>query len=115
MSIDLPQPQIVCVAQAVWHEARGEPDLGKRAVAHVILTRSKKRGLTPCQVIRQPGQFDFKVRKSYSGNDWLHAIKIAQFPGLDPTNGASYFHNTSIRPGWRLQYKTTIGRHVFYK
>jgi N-acetylmuramoyl-L-alanine amidase len=107
--------QTVCVAQAVWHEARGESELGKRAVAHVIITRSNKRGLTPCQVIRERGQFDFRVKKSYVGADWITALKIARYPGLDPTNGASYFHNISIRPNWQRKRTAVIGRHIFYK
>lgn len=115
MAIDLPDAQIRCVAAAVYHEARGESELGQRAVAHVVYTRAKKRNLTPCQVIKQPGQFCFRMRASYSGRDWNNAIRIAKIPGSDPTNGASYFHSNKVSPKWRVKYAITIGNHRFYK
>lgn len=113
--LDLPPPQVECVAAAIYHEARGEGTIGQRAVAHVILNRAKKRHLTPCQVIKQPGQFHFKMRAKYSGGDWYKAYRIALNPGADPTRGAMYFHNKSVKPRWRLKYCITIGNHVFYK
>lgn len=114
MFIDLPpqNPQVVCIAQAVYGEARGESDLGKKAVAHVILNRAKKRGLTPCQVIRQPGQFSFKIKHHYSGRDWKKAYQIALNPGGDPTGGALYFNTVPFK-GRKLT--TVIGNHLFYK
>jgi spore germination cell wall hydrolase CwlJ-like protein len=33
----------------------------------------------------------------------------------DPTSGALFFHNTSIRPPWRRERTTRIGNHVFYR
>lgn len=116
MAIDLPPQQVECVAQAVYHEARGESSMGQRAVAHVILNRAKVRKLTPCQVIRQPNQFHFKIRARYSGKDWERARQIAYYPGRDPTGGAMYFHSTGVNPKWRnLKVTTRIGNHIFYK
>lgn len=114
--LDLPPTQIVCIAQAVYHEARGESDLGKRAVAHVIINRSKKRGMTPCAIIRQPNQFQFKLKAKYSGKDWNRAYQVATYPGGDPTAGALYFRSGKIHGSWgRLRLTTAIGGHNFYK
>ena len=113
--IDLPPTQVVCIAQAIYAEARGESDRGKRAVGHVIVNRAKKTGLTPCQVIRQPGQFQFKLKTKYSGSAWEKAYQIASYLGDDPTGGAKYFHSTRVHPRWRYRITTTIGNHVFYK
>lgn len=113
--LDLPPPQVECVAAAIYHEARGEGDIGQRAIAHVILNRAKKRGMTPCQIIRQPGQFHFKMRGSYSGGDWYKAYRIASNPGADPTYGAHFFHNKSVNPRWKLKRTVTIKNHIFYK
>lgn len=113
--IDLPPPQIVCLAQAVYHEARGESDMGKRAIVHVILNRSKKFHKTPCEVLRQPGQFQIKFKRSYSGKAWRDANKIAYYPGKDPTGGAIYFKNRSSATSWKYKLTTSIGNHNFYK
>lgn len=110
--IDLPPAQVVCLAQAVYGEARGESDLGKRGVVHVILNRAKKRKLTPCQVIKQPGQFSFKIKKRYSGKDWNKALQIAYHPGKDPTGGAHYFNTVPFK---NLKLTTVIGRHYFHR
>lgn len=114
--LDLPPPQIVCVAQAVYHEARGESDLGKRAVAHVILNRSKKFHKTPCEVLRQPGQFQIKLKKRYGGKAWRDAYRIAYYPGKDPTGGALFFKNHKSKITWKRSKPTTvIEHHIFYK
>ena len=113
--IDLPPAQIHCIAVAVYEEARGESDLGKKAVAHVILNRAKKLKLSPCEVIRQPGQFSFKIKKSYTGTTWNSVYKLVQNLGADPTRGAYFFHNRSVRPGWKLKQTAIIGGHLFFK
>ena len=77
MFIDLPPQQAFCVAQAVYHEARGESDLGKRAVAHVVLNRVKQQHKTPCEVLKQPRQFQIKLRQTYVGKVWEDCYRIA--------------------------------------
>lgn len=49
--------QHVCMANAVWHEARGESLKGRRAVVDVIMnrTRAEKKGI--CSVVFRKGQF----------------------------------------------------------
>jgi N-acetylmuramoyl-L-alanine amidase len=115
MFIDLPPAQVHCLAAAIYHEARGESEIGKRAVAHVVMNRSKARKLTPCQVVKQPNQFHFKVRVTYSGADWNNAVRIAKNPGSDPTGGAHYFHNKSVQPNWGKRLTVVIGNHKFYR
>lgn len=115
MFIDLPPQQAFCVAQIVYHEARGESDLGKRAVAHVVLNRANKRQKTPCQVLKEPRQFQIKLRQTYVGKAWEHCYKIANAPGIDPTRGAMYFKTSSSATRWNLKFLTRIGNHLFYK
>ena len=115
MPVDLPPAQVVCVSQAIWHEARGESEMGQRGVAHVILNRSKKLKLTPCQVLRQPGQFKIKLKSSYRGKDWDKAWQIASYPGKDPTGGAIYFAHRRVTVTWKCRLTTSIGSHNFYK
>ncbi len=115
--MDLPPPQIVCIAQAVYHEARGESELGQRGVAHVILNRSKKLKKSPCEVIHEPGQFQITFQRKYKGKAWNKAWQVANYPGKDPTGGALYFKSTRSPAVWRprLKLTTTIEGHDFYK
>jgi N-acetylmuramoyl-L-alanine amidase len=115
MTMDLPPAQVVCIAQAIYAEARGEPDSGKRAVAHVIINRSKKQGIPPCVIIRQPNQFQFKAKAKYSGKVWEKCWQIANYPGSDPTGGALFFRQAKIKGSWGHKLTTSIGHHNFYR
>ena len=105
-----------CVADTVYYEARGEGEVGMRAVAHVIYNRAKEKGVSPCIIVRQPNQF---ARGPSKPRDtlWQKARRIAQNPGFDITKGATYFHNLSVRPYWirRFQVTYTWGNHIFYR
>lgn len=113
--IDLPEAQVQCIGQAIYHEARGESVVGQRAVGHVIMNRSRARNLPPCIIITQPRQFSFRVQARYSGSLWNHCLRIARNLGSDPTFGAQYFHNNQVNPGWRRRVTVRIGNHVFYR
>ncbi len=105
-----------CVAEVVYHEARGEGELGMRAVAHVIYNRAEERDMTPCQVVRQPFQFAISGPIS-NNNQWRVAQRVANNPGPDITHGATYFHNLSVRPRWSYNMTVTFrfGNHIFYR
>src|SRR5262249_33670370 len=47
--------EVECLALTVYHEARGEPELGKEAVAHVVVNRSHdpRFPLRLCDVVWQ--------------------------------------------------------------
>lgn len=49
--------QHVCMANAVWHEARGESLKGRRAVVDVVLNRTKAEKAGICSVVFRRGQF----------------------------------------------------------
>ena len=114
----------------VWMEARGESDLGKRAVAHVVLNRlrAKRWGRTVGEVVLAPWQFscwntDSPTRKALAlvdeqAGSWVdsarEALRAETMP--DPTRGARHYYNPEVvRPDWdRTWYpRVTIGRHVF--
>jgi spore germination cell wall hydrolase CwlJ-like protein len=127
----------------IYGEARGEPLLGKFAVAWVIRnrTRDKRWPNTFEDVILQPKQFScmnpddpnydevlkalLPSRNANSINmDWrecriaAHAV-ISQIPWCyDPTNEANHYHAASIKiPYWaKNKYPVeAIGNHWFYK
>ena len=121
-------PDMRCLAQAVYFEARGEPLAGQLAVARVVMNRASS-GLYPrdyCSVITQRSQFSF-VRNGRipqadeSSSAWLRAKAIAQIAHQDlwecEADDALYFHATYVHPGWARR-KTEVARidtHVFYR
>lgn len=58
-----PDPDLVCLVSAVYHEARGEPVKGKRAVLEVVIHRAKRYGKSVCEVVAQKRQFPWFKKK----------------------------------------------------
>ncbi|WP_199623365.1 spore cortex-lytic enzyme [Paenibacillus alkalitolerans] len=108
------------MANAVHGEARGEPYIGKVAVAAVILNRVDNPSFpnTPSGVIFQPGAFTAVA----DGQIWLtpdaESVKAVQdaLNGWDPSDGCIYYFNpVTATSKWiwsRPQYKR-IGKHIF--
>jgi spore germination cell wall hydrolase CwlJ-like protein len=121
--------QINCLAENIYFEARGESNLGQRAVAWVTLNRVKDPNFpnTICEVVWEDGQFSWtQDGKSDAITDqiaWVDALTTAwlvyntQDRQFDPTDGATMFHATYVKPKWRKEYDQTsrIDNHVFYK
>lgn len=119
-------PEMDCLARAVYHEARGEPLEGQLAVANVVLNRaaSGKYPQTWCEVVRQPWQFSF-VRRGYipgapKNEAWRKSVAIAHIAsqrfaaGLTPD--VLWYHADYVAPSWgrRLTRVAKIGAHIFY-
>lgn len=133
----------LCLAQAIYHEARGESESGQWAVASVILNRvaSKRYPNSICGVVFQNANLGkFKCQFSFAcdgrsdmggvGNrivreSWVRANVIAlsaasQFlaggkPQTIPTS-ALYYHTTAVSPDWAQTFRQVaqIGSHIFY-
>ncbi|WP_348625423.1 cell wall hydrolase [Methylobacterium sp. 77] len=123
-----------CLAEAVYFEARSEPEEGQAAVAQVVLNRVKS-GLYPsnvCGVVYQNRhrymgcQFSFacegKSLHITDGPSWQSATRIASavIEGrtyLSEVGGATHYHADYVKPGWsrRLKKMDVIGRHIFYQ
>lgn len=120
--------ELMCLAQAVYFEARGEPLEGQLAVAQVIINRSQSNAFPDdyCSVVTQRGQFSF-VRDgsiplpNVSSTAWNRAISIARIAHRNqwesPVGDALYFHASRVRPRWagRLTTRATIDNHIFYR
>ena len=127
------EPEQRCLAQAVYFEARSEPEEGQAAVAQVVLNRAMS-GLYPgsvCAVVfqnqqrRNACQFSFTCEghalRVAEGEAWSRAMRIAR----EVTDGSTYvsdvgdathYHASYVRPGWARALTRTdvIGHHVFY-
>ena len=67
--------QVFCLAENVYHEARGEPDIGKSAVAHVVLTRARRSDFpnSICKVTKQgPVYESWKTRQTPNPDDAIY-------------------------------------------
>lgn len=139
------ETQVNCLANNIYHEARGEKSEGRYAVAWVTMNRvkSKKFPNTICGVVHQAVRHNGKLVKHrcqfswycdgksdrinthniIERRAWQNAKDIAvdvmtmQMKDFDPTKGAVMYHNTHVKPKWRKSFKKTvkIGRHIFYK
>jgi spore germination cell wall hydrolase CwlJ-like protein len=119
-----------CVALAMYWEARGEGHRGMLAVGSVVLNRVEDDRFpnSVCGVVYQGGesppcQFswwcDGKSDRPTYRELWASSLSIADelltARPSDPTHGALFFHNTSIRSPWRRERTARIGNHVFYR
>ena len=122
-----------CLSEALYFEARGETVKGQFAVAEVIMNRVKSSRFpdTPCAVIRQGTGKRFQCQFTYTCDGHREVIAEPQayrrvstvaraiIDGVagNLTDGATYYHNTSVRPRWAKRFTRTarIGVHLFYR
>jgi spore germination cell wall hydrolase CwlJ-like protein len=118
-------PELRCLAQAVYFESRGESLAGQLAVAHVVINRAKSGRFptTLCGVVHQPSQFSFvrrgKMPAVRNAAQWSNALAIAQIARDDSWQnrapGALFFHARYVSPGWRKTRIAQIDNHIFYR
>jgi spore germination cell wall hydrolase CwlJ-like protein len=137
--VKLAEGEKLCLAQAIYHEARGESRDGQLAVANVIINRamSKKYPSSICGVVFQNAdkgrykcQFTFACDgRSDMGRErgaWSRSVKMAEAafyefqqgerPGVVP-NSALFYHTTAVAPKWSRTFNrvAAIGSHIFYE
>ncbi|MDR1569220.1 MAG: spore cortex-lytic enzyme [Oscillospiraceae bacterium] len=108
------------LARIIHGEARGEPYLGKVAVAAVVLNRVRNSGFpnTVAGVIYQSGAFDAVADGQFYLTPDADAWRAARdaLNGWDPTYGALYYFNpqTATNPWiWSRDVRLQIGKHWF--
>lgn len=125
--------EMKCLAEAVYFEARSEPERGQAGVAQVVLNRARS-GVYPatvCGVVYQNRhkymacQFTFacegkKLRTDEPG-PWATAQRIARdvaegrtyLPGV---GNATHYHANYVRPWWarHMEKREKVGSHIFY-
>ncbi len=114
------ESEIYTLARLVHAEARGEPYLGKVAVAAVVLNRVKHPSFpnTISGVVYQPGAFDAVADGQINlapDSDSLRAARDAM-NGWDPTGGCIYYYNPATATSswiWSREVRLTIGAHSF--
>ena len=114
------ESEIYTLARLVHGEARGEPYVGKVAVAAVVLNRVRSSAFpnTISGVIYQAGAFDCVADGQINlapGSDSLRAARDAM-NGWDPTGGCVYYYNPATATSawiWSREVRLSIGAHNF--
>jgi spore germination cell wall hydrolase CwlJ-like protein len=127
----VPAPEIDCMTEAVYFEARGESEEGQKAVIEVILNRVdnlQKYPNTICGVIKQKSQFSYNL---------LPSLKIVELESYRQVRKTVEKHLFSVRglnanrvipkcsdhydgkhstAHWikHMKSSVTVGNHVFY-
>lgn len=132
--------EVDLLACCIYAEARGEPHIGKEAVASVVMNRSKRRKQSVKEVILAPSQFSWTRPGDTNYNRTLAAynLRTPEFMTclavaeqalagtlIDPTHGADHYLNVALTrilrkgrlPRWAEEGKVTavIGKHTFLK
>ncbi|MBL4740687.1 MAG: cell wall hydrolase [Sneathiella sp.] len=125
--------QELCLTQAVYFEARGEPLIGQVAIAEVVLNRvfDSKYPNDACEVVFQNQhkknrcQFSFacdgKPDRPKDLAAWERALKIVALVMAGERSGvarsATHYHASYVSPYWRTHLRKVgeVGRHIFYK
>lgn len=118
--------QIFWLTINLYHEARGEPLEGMKAVCHVVLNRAEKRNQSVQQVVLAPWQFSWangNKRPALHDYDALQKCMEAASEAIQERlqgktlAGADHYHTLQVNPAWNKGMKVVakIGNHIFYK
>ena len=134
---------LVCLATAIYFEARGEPTVGQMAVGQVIMSRvaDYRYPDNVCDVVKEGYYYSWnpeipipdKCQFSFwcDGKDetitdqeaYTHAEDIAwgllegDLNIIDLTDGATHYHAWWVHPSWTDMFTRTvrIDNHIFYR
>ena len=115
---------LMCMAVAVYFEARGEPLQGQYAVAEVVMNRvaDERYPDTVCGVVFERKAFSFthdgkpdRLPKTPAGEK---AMEVATnvMAGLKMGITSTHYHATYVKPYWTSHFElaATFGDHIFY-
>ena len=134
------KPEMWCLAQNIYYEARSSNRADRIAVADVVMNRvnDKRYPNTICDVVKQGEQHangkmkrnrcqfswycDGKSDWPTNMDAWVEAQQIAynmivynDARGI--TEGATHYHATYVSPEWARDFALVgrIGEHIFYR
>lgn len=130
---------LLCLAANVYFESRGEPVMGRHAVAQVTMNRAGRDPANVCKVVAARKQFSWtnksfglarlvkgKLTLTAKGmpkdeDAWSAAVKIATVTlngrMRDFTHDARFYHALYVHPYWADDMKVVAvyGHHRFYR
>lgn len=124
----------LCLAMNMYHEARGDGELGMMAVAEVTLNRVEDPRYPDnvCDVVYQGYRYDSRAcqfswycdGESDEMRDGelaslAYELAVDYLTGLETniTDGATHYHASRVSPYWAptKTYVTTVHSHLFYR
>ena len=133
----------VCLATAIYFEARGEPTLGQIAVGQVIMSRvaDPRYPDNVCDVVTEGYYYSWNAEipipdmcqfsfwcdgkseeiKDAEAYEWAEEIAWALLEGplniVDLTDGSTHYHAYWVKPSWSERFTQTvrINDHIFYR
>jgi len=121
---------ILCLATAIFFEARSEGVTGKEAVANVIINRVQDERYpdTVCGVVNEPRAFSYThdgrhddPRRHTAPQDqsaWATSQKVAKDALRGNLMGitSTHYHTNDVLPFWASEYSIdgVVGNHIFY-
>ncbi len=124
--------ELICMATAIFFEARGEHYDGKVAVGQVIMNRvnSEEYSQTICEVVEEPYQFSFMndgksdnphdyIKNEIDQQAWSDSVVAAtevMYDNPEIEIGSLFYHTDDVDPEWNDNMKIDgkIGSHIFY-
>lgn len=117
--------QILCLALAMYHEARGEAEAERLAVAHVIYNRALHTDATICATVWADRGSQFQWVKSSATivprelpvweSVQTSALQFAHHRPADSTHGATNFYNPALcSPDWANEGHATVSLHQVF-
>lgn len=123
----------MCLARAIYFEARSEPRAGQIAVANVIMNRKSNRYYpnSVCGVVNQGSKRRSGCQFSFTcdglsdvprhNKSWRSSLAIASLVmkgklRVNRLRRVTHYHANYVYPKWarRLRRVAKIGRHIFY-
>ena len=115
---------LMCMAVAVYFEARGEPLQGQYAVAEVVMNRVADTRYPDdvCGVVFEHKAFSFthddkpdRLPKTEAGDKALE-VATNVMAGLRMGITSTHYHATYVKPYWTDHFELDgmVGQHVFY-
>lgn len=108
-----------CLVDAIYHEARGEPEKGMFAVASVVIARTEhpKFPDSVCSVVKQKGQFTFNHQAKKTEKNALNKVNSivdAIESGFEAPLHFLYFHRFDVQGQCSSKKnRVKIGSHYF--
>jgi len=125
------QEETLCLAQTLYHEARGENRSGILAVANLTINRTKSRQFpnSICGVVRQRNLNGCQYSWVCSGAQVKNNKKFAEMWQISDqilrgkirmnilSHDVMWFHNKHVKPWWAKHgtFAGRIGSHLYYK
>lgn len=125
---------LTCLALNIYHEGRGETELGKKIIAQTVMNRANHNDANVCREVMKPYQFSWTTRLVHGRQLKLHGKpqekevwEKCQIIAKQALNGnldlpkkyrsVTHFHTPKVQPSWtnRMIKLGRVDGHIYYQ